>query len=91
MHNISKDKRRTTRDIDFDFIKYSLDNEAIKKFIEKLNTVNDGIRIAIEGSIEALHHQDYSGKRASIVLIDRNDYRISTKLDIGIHKDFDIE
>lgn len=35
MHNISKDKRRATRDMDFDFIKYSLGDESIKQFIEK--------------------------------------------------------
>lgn len=34
MHNISKNKRRATRDIDFDFIKYSLDDYSIKNFIE---------------------------------------------------------
>ena len=39
MHNISKDKRRATRDIDIDFIKYSLDDESIKTFINNLNEV----------------------------------------------------
>ena len=52
MHNISKDKRRATRDMDFDFIKYSLSDESIKQFIEKLNNVNDGINININGKIE---------------------------------------
>ncbi len=37
MHNISKDSRRATRDLDLDFIKYSLDDKSIKAFIEKLN------------------------------------------------------
>ena len=31
MHNISHDKRRATRDLDLDFIKYSLDDSSIKK------------------------------------------------------------
>ena len=39
MHNISKDKRRATRDIDIDFIKYSLDDESIKKLIILLNYI----------------------------------------------------
>ena len=91
MHNISKDKRRATRDMDFDFIKYSLSDESIKQFIEKLNNVNDGINININGKIEELHHQDYDGKRVYITLIDSNNYRIDSKLDIGVHKDFDIE
>ncbi|MBP3596230.1 MAG: nucleotidyl transferase AbiEii/AbiGii toxin family protein [Clostridia bacterium] len=36
MHNLSKDARRATRDLDLDFIKYALTDEAIKVFIEKL-------------------------------------------------------
>lgn len=57
MHNISKDKRRATRDMDFAFIKYSLGDESIKRFVEKLNKVNDGINITINGNVEELHHQ----------------------------------
>lgn len=45
MHNISKDMRRATRDMDMDFIKYSLDDESIEEFINKLNNVNDGITV----------------------------------------------
>ena len=39
MHNISKDSRRATRDLDLDFIKYSLDDKSIKNFIEKLKSL----------------------------------------------------
>ena len=35
MHSISNDKRRATRDIDLDFIKYSLDDDSIARFIDK--------------------------------------------------------
>ena len=41
IHSISKDKRRATRDIDLDFIKYSLEDSSIIKFIEQLNKNND--------------------------------------------------
>lgn len=88
MHNISKNKRRATRDMDFDFIKYSLNDESIIKFIEKLDKVDDGIKIKINGKIEELHHQDYSGKRVFITIIDEKKYRIDSKLDVGVHKDF---
>lgn len=91
MHNISKDKRRATRDIDMDFIKYSLDDESIVKFIDKLNSVNDGINISIVGTITRLHHQDYDGKRVNIRLSDEFKNEIMSKLDIGVHKQFDIE
>ena len=90
MHNISKNKRRSTRDIDFDFIKYSLSENSIREFIEKLNKVNDEISVTIDGEIEKLNHQDYDGKRVNIILTDKNNYKVFTKLDIGVHKDFDI-
>ena len=91
MHNISKDMRRATREMDIDFIKYSLEDESIIRFINELNNVNDDIRIEITGNIEPLHHQDYDGKRVYIRLTDNNNYSISSKLDIGVHKYFDME
>lgn len=91
MHNISKDKRRATRDMDIDFIRYSLEDKAIREFIKELNNNDDGIRIKITSKIEPLHHQDYDGKRVYIQLTDKNKYSISSKLDIGVHKYFDIE
>ena len=36
MMGLSKDSHRATRDLDIDFIKYSLADEAISKFIAKL-------------------------------------------------------
>ena len=33
MHNISKDKRRATRDMDIDFIKYSLEDKSILRLL----------------------------------------------------------
>lgn len=91
MHNISKDKRRATRDMDMDFIKYSLDDESIREFINKLNKVDDGITIEIVGNITRLHHQDYDGKRINIKLSDDYGNNIDSKLDIGVHKQFDIK
>ena len=91
MHNISKDKRRATRDMDMDFIKYSLDDNSIREFIDKLNKVNDGINIDIIGNITKLHHQDYNGKRVNIKLSDEFNNKIDSKLDFGVHKEFDVE
>lgn len=91
MHNISKDKRRATRDIDIDFIRYSLDDESIINFINMLNKLNDGITIKIVGKITKLHHQDYDGKRVNIILFDSYNNQINSKLDIGVHKQFDIK
>ena len=91
IHNISKDMRRATRDMDIDFIKYSLEDKSIRDFIKELNNTEDDIKIKIIGKIEPLHHQDYDGKRVYIQLIDKNKYTISSKLDIGVHKYFDME
>ena len=91
MHNISKDMRRATRDMDIDLIKYSLEDKSIREFIKELNNIDDDIKIKITEKIEPLHHQDYDGKRVYIQLTDRNKYSISSKLDIGVHKYFNIE
>ena len=91
MHSLSNSVRRATRDLDLDFIKYSLGNESIRSFIDKLNSVGDNITIEIIGEMEELRHQDYSGKRVHIRLVDTNNYNIDTKLDIGVHNLFDLE
>ncbi len=91
MYGLSKDKRRATRDLDLDFIRYSLEDESIKLFIDKLNLVDDGINILIDGDIEKLHHQDYNGKRVNVILKDENNFSVSAKLDIGVHTNFDIK
>ena len=91
MYGLSNDRRRATRDLDLDFIKYSLANESIKKFIDTLNLVNDGIKVYIDGEIQELHHQDYKGKRVNVILKDEKNSSISAKLDIGVHKNFDIK
>lgn len=91
MHSISNDKRRATQDLDLDFIKYSLADEYIYKFIETLSNVNDNIKIEIISKIEELHQHDYNGKRVYLKLTDSQNYSIETKLDIGVEKNFDEE
>lgn len=91
MHNISKDIRRATRDLDLDFIKYSLDDKSIISFINSLNYYNSDINIEVIGKIRSLHHQDYDGKRVFVKLTDKEQNVIESKLDIGVHKLFDIE
>lgn len=91
MHSISKDLRRATRDMDLDFIKCSLEDNSIIRFIEELSNVDDGIKIKIDGEIKELHHQDYDGKRVNIELFDKYGNKLKTKLDIGVHKLLDIK
>lgn len=89
MMAISKDIRRATQDLDIDFIRYSLDDSAIETFIEKLN--DKDIKIKITSPIKRLHHQDYDGKRVFIDISDNFGNVFSTKLDVGVHKDIDID
>ena len=91
MYNISNNIRRATRDLDIDFIKYSLDDESIRNFIYSLNNDKDNIKIEIVGNIASLHHQDYDGKRVLIKISDKYGNSINTKLDIGVHKLFELE
>lgn len=90
MHNISKNVRRATQDMDIDFIKYSLNDDSIYNFINTLNKIKDGIKLKIIEPIVKLKHQDYDGKRVIIELRDKENNIIETKLDIGVHKNFDI-
>lgn len=70
MRSITGNVRRATEDMDLDFIKYSLEDEAIRYFISTLNCL-EGIRIEIKGNkIEQLSQQEYSGKRVYIVIKD---------------------
>lgn len=91
MHNISNDKRRATKDLDIDFIRYSLSDESIKEFISKLNFLSDGIKIEITKDIIELKQQDYHGKRVYVKLTDNFNNELNTKIDIGVHNNFDIK
>ena len=54
MRSISHDARRATQDIDLDFIRYPLQDEAIRAFIHKLNSVGM-VSIQMTGTIEELN------------------------------------
>lgn len=69
MRSITGDTRRATQDMDLDFIRYSLSNEAILTFIEKLNCL-EGITIRIDGEITELSQQEYNGKRVLVTIED---------------------
>lgn len=89
MRNISNDVRRATVDLDFDFIKKSISDDSIKRFVEQLNKASE-ITISIIGRIEELKQQDYKGKRVHLSIRDDNGLALTSKIDIGVHKDLDI-
>ncbi len=57
MRSITGNVRRATQDMDIDFIRYSLSDEAIDTFIQKINSI-EGITIERIGKITELNQQD---------------------------------
>lgn len=90
MRSISNDARRATQDMDIDFIRYSLSDDSIRQFIEKLDCL-EGIHIRQTGEISELRQQDYHGKRVYVVISDDTGDSIESKIDLGVHKNLDIE
>ncbi len=90
MRSISQNARRATQDIDLDFIRYSLSDDSIRQFVSKLNCLN-GIQISQTGIITELNQQDYHGKRVYVVISDATGDSIESKIDLGVHKNLDIE
>ena len=84
MYNLTKNARRATTDLDFDFIRYSADPDSLRLFVEKLDSVQDGISVEIDGPIKPLKHSDYKGERVFIALHDRS-MKLKIKWDVGVH------
>lgn len=89
MQSLTGDIRRATQDMDMDFIHYSLDDAAIDKFIQELDQQTN-LHIDRTGRIEELRQQDYHGKRVYVNIHDDAGYTIQTKIDFGVHRDFDV-
>ena len=90
MRSLTNNNRRATRDIDLDFIHYSIEDESIREFIKKLNCIQ-GIKLEIVGSIEELKHQDYHGKSIKVRITDDEGAFVESKIDIGVHKHLELE
>ena len=91
MYNLSKNDRRVTKDIDFDLIRYSIDEKSINLFVSKMNAVKDGFRVSIKGKPEELNQEDYKGVRLHLIISDSKNDSINLKLDIGVHTYLAIE
>lgn len=89
MRSKTNNIRRATQDMDIDFIRYSLSDESIDNFIDKMNCL-DGVSIERTGTITELKQQDYHGKRVFVIISDTNGNRIRSKIDFGVHKRLEI-
>lgn len=85
LRSLTGNIRRATQDLDIDFIKYPLEDHAIRTFISKLNCFNE-IAIVMTGKIEELKQQDYHGRRVFIKITDSDENMITSKIDLGVHK-----
>ncbi len=90
MRSISHNVRRATLDMDIDFIRYSLSDESIHAFIKKLDCL-EGIHIRHTGTITELKQQDYHGKRVFVQIFDETGDLITSKIDLGVHKNLSVE
>ena len=89
MRGITGDARRATQDIDLDFIKYSLQDSSIDRFVSVLNSVGL-VSIRRIGDIEELRQQDYHGKRIYVEIRDSYGTLLTSKIDLGVHRHYDI-
>lgn len=91
MSHVTNDIRRTTLDMDIAFVRRSISDTSIVRFVRKLNCLPK-VRISMFGTIGELLHEDYRGKR---LYLDVTDGSIPTpirlKLDIGVHTHSEIE
>jgi predicted nucleotidyltransferase component of viral defense system len=90
MRSLSQNTRRATQDMDIDFIRYSLDETAIRHFVATLNDIGE-ISIKIIGDIEELRQQDYHGKRIHIEIEDGAGTKLTSKIDLGVHTKLNIK
>lgn len=89
MRSKSGNIRRATQDLDLDFIRYSLSNESIDAFIQKMNCL-ESLQIQRIGDIEELKQQEYKGKRVHIEILDETGFKINSKIDLGVHSRLDV-
>lgn len=89
MRSITGNVRRTTQDMDIDFIRYSLSDESIDNFLQHINILPN-ITIQRIGKITELNQQDYRGKRVYILISDDQGTTIESKIDLGVHNHLDI-
>lgn len=91
MQQISGDKRRATRDLDLDFVRYPMTDEGIRAFIRTLCPADVDVRLEIVGPIDDLKHQGYHGKRVHLRVTDSTGTSMKTKLDLGVHDKLPLE
>ena len=85
MCELTKKVRRTTMDIDIDFMHYSISDLSIRRVVARWARLT-GFEMSIFGTILELRQDDYRGKRIYLDISDGSTRRpLRTKVDIGVH------
>lgn len=85
MCELTNEVRRTTMDIDIDFVHCSISEASIRKIVARWARLT-GLRMVIFGTILALRQDDYRGKRVYLDISDGTIKKpVRTKVDIGVH------
>lgn len=85
MCELTKTIRRTTMDIDVDFVRHSISETSLRRAVSHWAR-ESGLEIAISGTIQDLRQHDYRGKRMHLDITDGSIKKpVRTKVDIGVH------
>lgn len=85
MCELTTEARRTTMDLDLDFVHCSISEASIRRIVARWARLT-GLRIAIFGTVSELRQEDYRGKRVYVDISDGTIRRpVRTKVDIGVH------
>lgn len=85
MCELTTEVRRTTMDLDLDFVHCSISEVSIRRIVARWARLT-GFRITIFGTVQELRQEDYRGKRIYLDISDGTVKRpVRTKVDIGVH------
>ena len=85
MCELTKEVRRTTMDIDIDFVHFSISEVSIRRVVARWSRLT-GFTMTIFGTIKELRQEDYRGKRVYLDISDGSIKKpVRTKVDIGVH------
>ena len=91
MQQMPGDRRRATRDLDLDFVRYPMTDEGIRAFIRTLCPADVDVRLEIAGPIDDLKHQGYHGRRVHLRVTASIGTSMEAKLDLDVHDKLPLE
>lgn len=90
LFNMSKNERRTTRDIDFDLAHYDISTEESMKNLVYMLNKRDSEYVVTYIKSDQLHQDDYKGRRLYLKVSDKS-ATLKITIDVGVHTLFAID